>query len=104
MDTKATLRDADHEVGAGAIPEIQTAGFTMMVCALLVAVCFAAPLFLTLPQALEAAGTAPSAISGAVGDAGQVTFHERHMVPSALDSAGGFEESRLAQWRMRASD
>ena len=42
----------------GAIPEIEAAGLTMIVCMLLIALCFAAPLLLELPRAPEDTATA----------------------------------------------
>ena len=87
MNTKPNLQIATKDASAGAIPEIESGGVTMAVCVAIVAVCFAAPLFLTLPQAMDAAASpAPVLIEAAAPAADGQTFHERYPVKAALPS------------------
>ena len=81
MNTKPNLQIATKEPSAGAIPEIESGGVTMAVCVAIVAVCFAAPLFLTLPQAMDAAASsAPVIAEGGASGLGGPTMHERYPV------------------------
>jgi len=93
MYTKPNLQIATEEPSAGAIPEIESGGVTMAVCVAIVGVCFAAPLFLTLPQVMEAAASPAPVIveAGASGVVGP-TMHERYPVkaPSTPESVETF--------------
>ena len=84
MNTKPNLQIATKEPAAGATPEIESGGVTMAVCVAIVGVCFAAPLFLTLPQAMDAAASPAPVIveAGTAGVAGP-TMHERYPVKEA---------------------
>ena len=105
MNAKTSLRIATNDVSAGEIPETDTSALTMIVCALLIAVCFAAPLLLTLPQTMDAvASSRPVWSDIGVSEAAAATFHERHPVQAGTDWYDSLEEAEVAQWRMRASD
>ena len=83
MYTKPNLQIATKEPSAGAIPEIESGGVTMAVCVAIVGVCFAAPLFLTLPQAMDAAASpapAPVIVEAGAPAAFGPTMHERYPV------------------------
>ena len=71
----------------GAIPELEVAGLTMIVCMLLIAFCFAAPLLLKLPQAPEATATA-SPSSGEVGAGTTPQATADSVVPGKRAGAG----------------
>ena len=103
MNPNTSLRLASNDTALE--PEhAETSGLTMIVCALLVAVCFAAPLLLSLPHAMDAAASPAPTISEAVGVAAVPTFHERHPVQAGVDWVDSLEQAEIAQWRMRASD
>jgi hypothetical protein len=102
MDTNANPQLAAKDASAGAIAETETTGVTMLVCALLVATCFAAPIFLTLPETMGAAATPPQTISE-VASASASTFHERHLAQPTVDWTD-LDEGELATWRLRSSD
>ena len=105
MTNKANLRIAATDASAGAVPDVETGPITVVVGALLVAVCFAAPLLLTLPQTMDAAASAgPSIREVAVTAAPEATFHERYPGQPSVDWTDSLDESSLAEWRMRASD
>lgn len=105
MNAKPMPCESESDFSAGAVPEVQTSGVTMIVCAALVAVCFAAPLVLTLPQALDAAASpAPTLREAIVAASTQVPFHEQYPVQPTTNWVDSLDESGLAQWRMRASD
>lgn len=94
MNTKASLHIArNHDVSVGAAREPKPEGLTMIIGALVVMTCFAAPLLLTLPQTLDAAASAGPMISEAVAaDAPAGTFHERYPVKAGVDWADSMEE------------
>ena len=105
MNTRMSLHTATSDASAGEIPAAETGGLTMIICTLLVAVCFAAPLLLTLPQTMDAVASSRPVLSDiAVGDVAAATFHERHPVQAGTDWFDSLEDAELAQWRMRASD
>ena len=87
MNTKPNLQIATQDSSAGAIPEIESGGVTMAVCVAIVAVCFAAPLFLTLPQAMDAAASpVPVIVEAGAAPADGQTFHERYPVKATAPS------------------
>jgi hypothetical protein len=77
----------------------------MLFCVGVVAICFAAPLLLTLPQTLDAAERPVSAWVGPAPDeTSQAPFHERYSMQPTSDWADSLDEGELAAWRQRASD
>ena len=113
MDTKYRLHIAPKDTAEGAVPEIETGGPITLLCAAVIAACFAAPLLLTLPQTLDAAGAPAPLIRETIGEAAfqaatgavpESTFHERHPAPATAAWVDRLEESELATWRQRASD
>jgi hypothetical protein len=106
MNTQASLHIATKDVAADrATREPRAEALTMIIGALVVMTCFAAPLLLTLPKAMDAAAT-PTPLIGeaAAADLTGPAFHERYPVQASQDWVDSLEESALAQWRMRASD
>ncbi|HYH43808.1 MAG TPA: hypothetical protein VD867_17700 [Burkholderiales bacterium] len=94
MNTKASPHIApNYSIPAGSAPESKKEGLTMIVGALVVMMCFAAPLLLTLPQTMDAAARPIPMIGEAVAaDAPTGTFHERHPVKAGADWADSMEE------------
>ena len=94
MNTKASPHISPiYSVPAGSAPEAKPEGLTMILGALVVMMCFAAPLLLTLPQTLDAAARPIPMISEAVAaDAPAGTFHERYPVKAGADWADSMEE------------
>ena len=77
----------------------------ILFCVGVVAVCFAAPLLLTLPQTLDAAERPVAAsIERAASGASEAPDHERYPVQATSDWVDSLEETELAVWRQRASD
>ena len=106
MNTKASLHIATNNDGAErATREPRAEGLTILIGALVVMTCFAAPLLLTLPKAMDAAAKPTPLISeAAAADFTGPAFHERYQVQASQDWVDSLEETELAQWRMRASD
>ena len=100
VNTKAHLERTAKDPSAGAIAETET-GATMLVCALLVATCFAAPIFLTLPETMDTAVNVPPA-TGRLARA--MPGHEREPAPPTLVRTGALDERALETWRLRATD
>ena len=98
MNTKASLHIATHyDVPAGSAREPKPEGLTMIIGALVVMTCFAAPLLLTLPQTMDAAASPGPMISEAVAaDAPTGTFHARYPVKAGVDWVDSMEE-RVAE-------
>ena len=113
MDTRYRLHIAPKDTAAGAVPEIQTGGPITLFCAALIAVCFAAPLLMSLPQTLDAVASPTPLIRETIGQAAlqtatgatpEPTFHERYPVQGATSWVDTLEESELAAWRLHSSD
>ena len=93
MNTKTSLHLASQDASAGEIPVADTTGLTMIVCTLLVAVCFAAPLLLTLPATMDAVASPVPVIGDIAASEPSVgTFHERHPVQAGTDWVDTMEE------------
>jgi len=102
MDTQHRLRIAHKGAGAGS--EVHK-GAVMLFCVAVVAVCFAAPLLLTLPKTLDAAERpAPTPVEPASEHAPEAPYHERYPVQGTSDWTDTLEETELAAWRLRSSD
>lgn len=86
----------------GAISELEAAGLTMIVCMLLIAFCFAAPLLLKRPQAPEASATAgPSSCEAGAGTTPQTTAEGgKRADPECGQPTQSIEPTRL---RMRTT-
>lgn len=94
----------DHvAAGAGSAPA--TGSATTIIGTLVVLACFAAPLFLTLPDSMDSAARPRPLISAAgAADVREATFHERHPAQAGVEWTDTLDETSLVQWRTRASD
>src|SRR5687767_10443430 len=98
MNTKAHLHIATKDVTAGAVPEVETAGISIILGALLVVACFAAPLLLTLPQTMDAAASPrPSVRDVVITSVPETAFHERHPAAVKESWTDTLDETALAQ-------
>lgn len=96
---------AKENVVAGAVSPPETGGLTTIIGGLVVLACFAAPLFLTLPETMDSAAR-PRALIGEAraSDVREPTFHERHPAQAGVQWTDTLDEGGLAQWRARTSD
>ena len=106
MNTNSASHTAtrDH-VAAGEVSPPATGSLTTIIGGLVVLACFAAPLFLTLPDTMDSAVRPPALIGEAgAADIRELTFHERHPAQSGVEWTDTLDEAGLAQWRSRSSD
>jgi len=99
MNTESGLQNATSaNVAAGAASPHYAGSLTTIIGGVVVLACFAAPLFLTLPETMDSAARPSPLISEAVAaDVREPTFHERHPVQGSVDWTDTLDEARLAQ-------
>lgn len=106
MNTNSAAHSAANDnLAAGAVSPTDTSSLTTIIGGLVVLACFAAPLFLTLPETMDSAARPRPLISEAgAADVREPTFHERHAGQAGVEWTDTLDQAGLAQWRMRVSD
>ncbi len=102
----ADLNVSNDNLAAGTVSGApETGSATTVIGSLIVLACFAAPLFLTLPDTMDSAARSRPLISEAsAADVREATFHERYPAQSGVEWTDTLDEAGLAQWRTRATD
>lgn len=105
IKNSADRNATNDNVAAAAMSPPDTGSATTIMGSLVVLACFAAPLFLTLPDTMDSAARPRPLISEAgAADVREATFHERHPAQAGVEWTDTLDEAAVAQWRMRASD